>query len=118
MDNTPRTRSSTRKRHEPTPKISERKKKLFGDESSPGTKRKIFPSSSRGIVEEDEDSDIGPMSPLQFSPSASNSSVLHGIDGSTGKEIYIFGLFPRVCGCFAEKNIRNLQDTQLFERIS
>lgn len=84
MDNTPKTRSSTRKRHEPTPKLSERKKKLFSDESSSGSKRQIF-ASSRPIAEEAEDSDLGPMSPLQFSA-----------DGSPG---ILFYLYLFLCFC-------------------
>lgn len=75
MDMTPRTRSSTRHRRAPTPKLSERKKKLFDDqESVPGTPSNLYNSYvrlERIIFEENEDSDLGPMSPLQFSSSPS-----------------------------------------------
>ncbi|EAT41604.1 AAEL006765-PA [Aedes aegypti] len=50
-------RMATRSRHVPTPKMSDRKKSLFGAEPSK-LGRKI-----------EEDSDLGPMSPLKFSNS-------------------------------------------------
>lgn len=50
-------RMMTRSRHVPTPKMSDRKKSLFGAQSS-------------GLVcNAEEDSDLGPMSPLKFSNS-------------------------------------------------
>lgn len=52
--NTPR--MATRSRHVPTPKMSDRKKSLFGAESGAHRRAK-------------EDSDLGPMSPLKFSNS-------------------------------------------------
>ncbi|XP_037024847.1 N-acetyltransferase eco [Bradysia coprophila] len=56
--NTPTTRL-TRPRHVPTPKMSERKKDLFGNSSR---------SSLINLVI-DEDSDLGPMNPLEYSSS-------------------------------------------------
>lgn len=49
----------TRSRHVPTPKISERKKALFGGRSS----------NKEGRVSIEVDADLGPMSPLKFSNS-------------------------------------------------
>lgn len=50
-------RALTRTRYVPTPKMSDRKKSLFGAES-------------RDMVRNaEEDSDLGPMSPLKFSNS-------------------------------------------------
>lgn len=54
--NTPITRQ-TRPRHVPTPKMSERKKDLFGNNSR---------SSLINLVI-DEDSDLGPIHPLEYS---------------------------------------------------
>lgn len=56
MDNTPKNKIS-RPRHTPTPKMSERKKSLFTSSQTTIT----YPTTI------DEDSDLGPMSPLQFS---------------------------------------------------
>lgn len=85
MDTTPRTRSSTRHRHAPTPKLSERKKKLFDDvtvnSKSPVASSQFQPyvRLERIIVEDAEDSDIGPMSPLEFSSSPSSFNEVHRI---------------------------------------
>lgn len=53
-----------RQRHVPTPKMSDRKKTLFATGS-----HTTIPLTIR----ENSDSDLGPMSPLQFSCSPSNS---------------------------------------------
>lgn len=87
MDITPRTRSTTRHRRAPTPKLSERKKKLFDDNvTSINTKSPILMSPfqpyvrlERIIIEEADDSDIGPMSPLEFSSSPSSFNEVHRI---------------------------------------
>lgn len=83
METTPRTRSSTRYRRAPTPKMSERKKKLFDDVVSNGdspTQRNPYVRLERIIAEEgDIDSDIGPMSPLEFSSSPSSFNEVHRI---------------------------------------
>lgn len=63
MENTPPKRI-LRQRHTPTPKMSERKKSLFSGQAS----NKQPPNVPATI---DEDSDLGPMSPLQFSCSPS-----------------------------------------------
>lgn len=55
---TPKT-SQLRPRHVPTPKMSERKKDLFGNNSR---------SSLINLVI-DEDSDLGPINPLEYSSS-------------------------------------------------
>lgn len=77
---TPRTRSSTRQRRAPTPKLSERKKNLFPDvnvtENSPIIKSP-YVRLERIIIE--EDSDLGPMSPLEFSSSPSSFNEVHRI---------------------------------------
>lgn len=98
MDITPHTRSSTRLRREPTPKLSERKKKLFSEEKSPVIRRNVFTRSSRVIAEEDDDSDIGPMSPLQFSSSPSTFSHMHNI---SDKGISIICIINRIKNVFA-----------------
>lgn len=86
MDTTPRTRSSTRHRRAPTPKLSERKKKLFDDVTTVNSKSPMASSPfqpyvrlERIIVEEADDSDIGPMSPLEFSSSPSSFNEVHRI---------------------------------------
>lgn len=63
MDQTP-PNDVVRPRYTPTPKMSERKRALFG--SQPITLPETI----------DEDSDLGPMSPLQFSSSPSNYEAL------------------------------------------
>ncbi|XP_055312083.1 N-acetyltransferase eco isoform X2 [Sitodiplosis mosellana] len=85
MDTTPRTRSTTRHRRAPTPKLSERKKKLF-DDVTVNTKSPImmgpfqpYVRLERIIIEEADDSDIGPMSPLEFSSSPSSFNEVHRI---------------------------------------
>lgn len=55
---TPKTRTRNRPRHVPTPKMSDRKKSLFSKYESKNTPDII-----------NEDSDLGPMSPLEFSSS-------------------------------------------------
>lgn len=57
-----------RPRHIPTPKFEERKKKLFDH-------------SERNIINEneDEDSDLGPMSPLESSSSPTSFHTRYGI---------------------------------------
>lgn len=84
MNITPQTRSSTRLRRAPTPKLSERKKRLFTSEQSPASNRNVFTRSSCAIVEEDDDSDLGPMSPLQFSSSPSSFNSMHNIGAAIG----------------------------------
>lgn len=83
METTPRsTRSSSRYRRTPTPRLSERKKKLFDDVLKNGdspTMRNPYVRLERIIVEEADDSDIGPMSPLEFSSSPSSFNELHRI---------------------------------------
>lgn len=82
METTPRTRSSTRYRRVPTPKMSERKKKLFEDVLNNGdspTARNPYVRLERLIIEEGEDSDLGPMSPLEFSSSPSSFNEVHRI---------------------------------------
>lgn len=60
MDNTPKNKV-VRPRHTPTPKMSDRKKSLFTS-----AKHTVnLPTT----IDEDDDSDLGPMSPLQFSSS-------------------------------------------------
>lgn len=63
---TPRVESQriTRPKRVPTPKMSDRKKALFGDKM-----RTLRESSAATMEEEEEDSDLGPMSPLKFSNS-------------------------------------------------
>lgn len=58
-DENHRSHAFTRSRHVPTPKISERKKALFGGRSS----------NEKGRVSIEVDADLGPMSPLKFSNS-------------------------------------------------
>lgn len=83
METTPRTRNSARYRQRvPTPKMSERKKKLFDDVLNNGdspTVRNPYVRLERLIIEEGEDSDIGPMSPLEFSSSPSSFHDVHRI---------------------------------------
>lgn len=64
MENTPPKRI-LRQRHTPTPKISERKKALFSGHANNNKQSSNLPATI------DEDSDLGPMSPLQFSCSPS-----------------------------------------------
>lgn len=73
MDKTPPNQCS-RVSRTPTPKMSERKKALFG---------KLSTSLPETI---DEDSDLGPMSPLQFSSSPTHYEPINDIHGrfSTG----------------------------------
>lgn len=75
MELTP-TNKNIRPRRAPTPKLSERKKKLFEDAKETSTTTLI----NNVIDEGDEDSDLGPMSPLQFSSSPSNFQRLHSIE--------------------------------------
>lgn len=67
-----------RLRHAPTPKLSERKKKLFSDTevSDASTSNDVVKNV---INEEDEDSDLGPMSLLQSSSSPSSFNQFHSI---------------------------------------
>lgn len=95
METTPRTRSSTRYRRIPTPKMSERKKKLFDDVLNNGdspTARNPYVRLERLIIEEGEDSDLGPMSPLEFSSSPSSFNEVHRIfeRDQNGKKIKEF----------------------------
>lgn len=82
MEITPRTRSSTRLKRSPTPKLSERKKKLFDDQ---GTQLVKVPyvRLERIIIEENEDSDLGPMSLLQFSSSPSTFNHVNNLTKHT-----------------------------------
>lgn len=82
METTPRSVRScnSRYRRVPTPKMSERKKKLFDDVLSNGdspTQRNPYVRLERIIVEEADDSDIGPMSPLEFSSSPTSFNEVH-----------------------------------------
>lgn len=84
MEVTPRSARScnSRYRRAPTPKISERKKKLFDDVLKNGdspTIRNPYVRLERIILEEADDSDIGPMSPLEFSSSPSSFHEVHRI---------------------------------------
>lgn len=63
----------------PTPKFEERKKKLFGESNHVATTPKHSTARRPVIREHDEDSDLGPMSPLEFSSSPSNFNRRHGI---------------------------------------
>lgn len=86
---TPRTRSSTRHRRAPTPKLSERKKNLFPDLIIPENSPIIlspYVRLERLIIE--EDSDLGPMSPLEFSSSPSSFHDVHRIIARDQKGIY------------------------------
>lgn len=82
MEITPRTRSSTRLKRAPTPKLSERKRKLFDDQ---GTQLNKVPyvRLERIVIEENEDSDLGPMSPLQFSSSPSTFNHVNNLAKQT-----------------------------------
>lgn len=82
MEITPRTRSSTRVKRAPTPKLPERKKKLFDDQRSILDKVP-YVRLERIIVEENEDSDLGPMSPLQFSSSPSSFNHVNNLTKQT-----------------------------------
>lgn len=66
MDQTTPPNDVGRPRYTPTPKMSERKRALFGSQSISNTLHETI----------DEDSDLGPMSPLQFSSSPSSYEVL------------------------------------------
>lgn len=62
--------------------MSERKKKLFDDVLNNGdspTARNPYVRLERLIIEEGEDSDLGPMSPLEFSSSPSSFNEVHRI---------------------------------------
>lgn len=91
MEITPRTRSSTRLKRDPTPKLSERKKKLFDDQGSLLDKVP-YVRLERIIVEENEDSDLGPMSPLQFSSSPSSFNRVNNLT----KQTYEKGKFQTI----------------------
>lgn len=69
-------------RHAPTPKISERKKKLFEDGDSNSNFDKFV------TVVEEEDSDLGPMSELQFSSSPTNFNKIMG--GRATGNLFVF----------------------------
>lgn len=69
MEKTPPPSRALRQRHTPTPKMSERKRSLFASSS-----RHVASSCPTTI---DEDSDLGPMSPLQFSCSPSSYDASH-----------------------------------------
>lgn len=77
MDITP-PNQCVRPRHTPTPKMSERKKALFGGKLSISLPETI-----------DEDSDLGPMSPLQFSCSPTTYEPLNDIHGRFSTGCYI-----------------------------
>lgn len=88
MESTPRTRSTTRHRRAPTPKLSERKKKLFADKADGETTPKSltpYARLSKIVSDTDEDSDLGPMSPLRFSSSPSSFQNFHHVGGITRK---------------------------------
>lgn len=94
MDGTPSSNKVLRTRHVPTPKFEERKKKLFGDangtpRSSSAHRSVIHDQTARRPVlrEFDEDSDLGPISPLESSSSPTNFEQLNGImNESTSKQ--------------------------------
>lgn len=92
MELTP-TNRSIRPRHVPTPKLSERKKKLFVDAKETSTTTLI----NNVIDEGDEDSDLGPMSPLEFSSSPSNFQRLNSIDSNGNFSTYYFNILPLLC---------------------
>lgn len=73
------TPSSNRTRHVPTPRYEERKKKLFAESNVQSSKSSTKSVARRVICESDEDSDLGPMSPLQFSSSPTDFNQHHGI---------------------------------------
>lgn len=78
MDITTPPNQCVRPRHTPTPKMSERKKALFGGKLSISLPETI-----------DEDSDLGPMSPLQFSCSPTTYEPLNDIHGRFSTGCYI-----------------------------
>lgn len=75
QDETTPTNRTPKLRYVPTPKLSERKKKLF-DENDDGSKS-ASAFSSLAITEE-EDSDLGPMSQLEFSSSPTAFNKMMG----------------------------------------
>lgn len=79
MDGTPTSNRILRSRHVPTPKFEERKKNLFGESNETVTTPRRTSVRRPVIREYDEDSDLGPMSPLQFSSSPTNFNRHHGI---------------------------------------
>lgn len=79
MDKTPSSNRVLRSRHVPTPKFEERKKKLFVDSNELVATPKSSTTPRAVIREYDEDSDLGPMSPLEFSSSPTSFSRHHGI---------------------------------------
>lgn len=94
MDGTPSSNRVLRSRHVPTPKFEERKKKLFGDanetpKSSSARQPVIREQSARRPVlrEYDEDSDLGPISPLESSSSPTHFDRCNGVlNESTSKQ--------------------------------
>lgn len=70
--------NGSRPRRAPTPKMSERKKKLFSDNGGGGGETSL----SKTVINEEEDSDLGPMSPLQFSASPTNFKRIMGSSAS------------------------------------
>lgn len=79
MNGTPTPNRILRSRHVPTPKFEERKKNLFGESNESVTTPRRTSARRPVIREYDEDSDLGPMSPLQFSSSPTNFNRHHGI---------------------------------------
>lgn len=86
MDGTPSSNRVLRTRHVPTPKFEERKKKLFGDANetpkSSSVRRSVMgdQSARRPVLREyDEDSDLGPISPLESSSSPTHFERRNGI---------------------------------------
>lgn len=76
-----------RPRHTPTPKMSDRKKSLFISDKSK--------ASIPLTINENSDSDLGPMSPLQFScsPSESQNTVERYMENG----LFIKTLYSAVC---------------------
>lgn len=78
--NTPSNSDAARPRRAPTPKMSERKKKLFADSD-------VYVLMNKSVINEEEDSDLGPMSPLEFSSSPSSFRRIMGCTASGMKQI-------------------------------
>lgn len=69
----------------PTPKMSERKKKLFDDNS-------IQSSINKGVIDEEEDSDLGPMGLLECDSSPSSFKRIMGssMSGTIDHFLYMY----------------------------
>lgn len=69
------TNQTTKLRYAPTPKLSERKKRLFDLDDDDSKSASAFRSLT---ITEEEDSDLGPMNPLEFSSSPTNFNKIMG----------------------------------------